>query len=398
MKNFNFAHMPGLPVAELPTEIVERKGKGHPDVLCDKAAEELSIALSEHYERTVGRVLHHNVDKCVLAGGTSNARLGGGEVIEPIYLLLVGRAVGILNNDPDTKVPIGKYATRNTKEWLKKDVRNLDTNCDIIIDYKVRAGSTDLVGNFEEGSDIPRANDTSFGVSYAPLSDLETLVHKSEKILNSEETYSEIPAVGEDIKVMGVRSKGRINLTIASALLAHEVKDRNEYDMAKKKIEAKLANVAPSITDIPVDVNVNTADTDKTVYVTVTGTSAESGDDGQVGRGNRSNGLITPYRPMTLEACAGKNPVSHVGKTYNIAARIIAERLIKEEPEVKEANVYIVSQIGKLITEPLALDILVHADRNLDNIQTTAESISDEVMDQMPKIWRGFIQRKYELY
>ncbi|MHA2060367.1 MAG: methionine adenosyltransferase [Candidatus Ranarchaeia archaeon] len=398
MKNFNFAHMPGLPVAELPTEIVERKGKGHPDVLCDKAAEEMSIALSEHYEKTVGRVLHHNVDKCVLAGGSSNARLGGGEVIEPIYLLLVGRAVGILNNDPDTKVPIGKYATRNTKDWLKKDVRNLDTNCDIIIDYKIRAGSTDLVGNFDEGSDIPRANDTSFGVSYAPLSDLETLVHKSEKLLNSEETYNEIPAVGEDIKVMGVRSKERITLTVASALVAKEVKNRNEYEAAKKKIEAKVSDAATSITDIPVVVNVNTADTEKTVYVTVTGTSAESGDDGQVGRGNRANGLITPYRPMTLEACAGKNPVSHVGKTYNIAARVIAERLIKEEPLVKEANVYIVSQIGKPITEPQALDILIHAEQDLDRIKTTAESISEEVMDHMPKIWKGFMERKYELY
>jgi S-adenosylmethionine synthetase len=51
-----------------------------------------------------------------------------------------------------------------------------------------------------------------------------------------------------------------------------------------------------------------------TVYLTVTGTSAEAGDDGEVGRGNRVNDLITPYRPISLEAAAGKNPVTHVGQ------------------------------------------------------------------------------------
>jgi len=72
-------------------EMVERKGKGHPDVLCDKAAEELSIALSQFYLEKYGRVLHHNVDKCVLVGGQSTVTFGGGEVLEPIHLLLVGR-------------------------------------------------------------------------------------------------------------------------------------------------------------------------------------------------------------------------------------------------------------------------------------------------------------------
>jgi S-adenosylmethionine synthetase len=110
----------GLPVSQLPMEIVERKGKGHPDVLCDKAAEELSIRLSEYYMETYGRVLHHNVDKSVLVGGQSNVRFGGGEVIEPIFLLLVGRAVGVINGD--NQVPIGKFAVKHTKEWLKEEL------------------------------------------------------------------------------------------------------------------------------------------------------------------------------------------------------------------------------------------------------------------------------------
>jgi S-adenosylmethionine synthetase len=42
--------------------------------------------------------------------------------------------------------------------------------------------------------------------------------------------------------------------------------------------------------------------------------------DAQFGRGNRINGLITPCRPMRLEAAAGKIPVTHVGKIYNVMA------------------------------------------------------------------------------
>ncbi len=58
-------------------------------------------------------------------------------------------------------------------------------------------------------------------------------------------------------------------------------------------------------------VHVNTADDikKKSVFLTVTGTSAEMGDDGSVGRGNRCNGLITPNRPMSMEATSGKNPI-----------------------------------------------------------------------------------------
>ncbi|MFX0046130.1 MAG: methionine adenosyltransferase, partial [Candidatus Hermodarchaeota archaeon] len=174
----------GIPVPERKVEIVERKGKGHPDTLCDKAAEELSVRLSQFYIETFGQVQHHNVDKVLLVGGQSNARFGGGDVIEPIYLLLSGRAVDVVDKDYERQVPVGKFAVEHTREWLSGDLPNLDVNSDVIIDYKIRAGSTDLVGNFEVGVDIPRANDTSFGVSYAPLSPTEILVLEAEQLLN----------------------------------------------------------------------------------------------------------------------------------------------------------------------------------------------------------------------
>jgi S-adenosylmethionine synthetase len=387
----------GLPVSKLPMEIVERKGKGHPDVLCDKASEELSIKLSEYYLGTYGRVLHHNVDKCVLAGGQSNVRFGGGEVVEPIYLLLVGRAVGVVRNGD--QVPIGKFAVKHTKEWLAEDLRFLDVSSDIIIDYKIRSGSTDLVGNFNEDVDIPLANDTSIGVAFAPMTETERIVYETERALNDKNTKVKLPAIGEDIKAMGVRKGERVRLTVASAVIASEVQDADDYMGVMGGIKEIATGVAATIIDKEIDVKVNTADDPENdrYYLTVTGTSAEHGDDGQVGRGNRANGLITPYRPMTTEATAGKNPVSHVGKTYNIAARKIVDILVKEEPDIEQASCYIVSEIGAPITEPQAINIEVYAE-DFHSVARGMESIVESVLDEMPEIWRGFIQRKYELF
>ncbi len=390
----------GLPPSHLQMEMVERKGKGHPDSICDKASEELSIALSEYYLQNFGRVLHHNVDKCVLVGGQSNARVGGGEILEPIYILLVGRATAQVGNDSTKKVPIGKFAVGHTKEWMAKDFPHLNVTSDIIVDYKIKPGSMDLVGNFDEAPEIPRANDTSFGVSFAPFTETETLVYQLEKTLNSPECKKKCPAIGEDIKVMGVRRQDKINLTVAAAIIAGEIPDKDSYINVKDEIKNIALDLASKTTEMDVNVHVNTADVIKNdlMYLTVTGTSAEHGDDGQVGRGNRANGLITPYRPMTLEAAAGKNPVTHVGKTYNTAARRIADKLVEEESKVENVSVYIVSQIGALITEPQGINLEINMEGSIDSVKSTAEAIAEEVMEDMPNIWKGFMQREYELF
>src|SRR4030065_2027099 len=90
--NLFIERLTSIPVNKQPVEIVERKGKGHPDTICDRAAEELSITLSRYYLERFGRVLHHNVDKCILAGGSSDVSFGGGGETKPKNLLLFGRA------------------------------------------------------------------------------------------------------------------------------------------------------------------------------------------------------------------------------------------------------------------------------------------------------------------
>jgi S-adenosylmethionine synthetase len=88
------------------------------------------------------------------------------------------------------------------------------------------------------------------------------------------------------------------------------------------------------------------------VYLSLLGTSAEDADSGQVGRGNRVNGLIAVGRPLGTEAVAGKNPVSHVGKIYNVLAHRLARTIFLQVYGLKEVYVYLVSRIGTPIDQP----------------------------------------------
>jgi S-adenosylmethionine synthetase len=225
-------------------------------------------------------------------------------------------------------------------------------------------------------------------------------VYELERALNSKEFKKEHPYVGEDIKIMGVRNHDNIRITIAMAFVDKYVNDIKDY-VEKKEIVTNYAySIAQRLTTKHVDIFINTADDidNESVYITVTGTSAEAGDDGQVGRGNRVNGLITPYRPMSLEAAAGKNPVSHIGKIYNTVAMDMAERIVAEIEEVEEAYCYLVSQIGKPITEPQVCDIKLRVNGDLNKIKEKVMKIAQEELDKLPSTWQKFLNRHFRLY
>jgi S-adenosylmethionine synthetase len=203
------------------------------------------------------------------------------------------------------------------------------------------------------------ANDTSVGLGYAPMSPLERLVLAAEKRINSRDGIRTHPAWGEDVKIMGVRRGTAVRLTVACAMIGGYLSHIDDYLEENVAVETLVRNLAIEHGFPQCLVNVNMADDPRmgAIYLTVTGTSAEAGDDGQVGRGNRVNGLITPYRPMILEAVAGKNPATHVGKIYNVLAREIAETLVAKEPDITAAQCLLLGQIGSPITEPALLHI-----------------------------------------
>jgi S-adenosylmethionine synthetase len=390
----------GPRMEELPIEFVERKGAGHPDTICDRAAEELSVALSRYYMEHYGRILHHNVDKCVLVGGQAHAVFGGGEVLEPMYLLLVGRASTEAFENGTKAVPLGTMVQSVTKGWMRETLRNLDVDSHIIVDCRIRPGSMDLVNNYHASKEVLRSNDTSFAVAFAPLSETEELVQRAEQLLNAPDFKREFPAVGEDVKVMGLRRGNVIRLTIAAAFVSKLVKSPQEYMEIKEQVRGRVLDESLKHTQREVQVDVNAADDpDKGVYyITVTGLSAEQGDDGQVGRGNRVNGLITPFRPMTLEAAAGKNPTSHVGKIYQVAARRIADEMVKASPDVEQVYCYMLSQIGRPVDRPQSVHLKVFGPIQEDRARRLATPIVQETLEAIPHLWEGFLEKKYRLY
>ncbi|MBD3155692.1 MAG: methionine adenosyltransferase [Candidatus Aenigmarchaeota archaeon] len=333
-----------LAVPKQKVELVERKGIGHPDSLTDGLCEASSRIISKYYIENKGFICHHNLDKGLLVGGVANPTFGGGKVIETPDVTVAGTAT-ILGSGDDLR----KLIYEEVDTYLTEKLRFVDDlNPEIFV--KIHPGSQDLVGVYERFNkgQVPLANDTSIGVGYAPYSKLEKMVLDIEKFLNNPETKKKYPFVGEDIKVMGYRKGDNITITSAIAWVSKFVSSLDEYYEQKEKLKELLEK---KFTDGKTKLFMNTADKKDSIYLTVSGTSWENGDDGQVGRGNRINGLITPCRPMSLEAAAGKNPVSHVGKVYNFKAQEIAEK-IESMFGIDQVYVQLLSQIGKPINEP----------------------------------------------
>jgi S-adenosylmethionine synthetase len=345
------------PAAESQTvEIVERKGIGHPDSLCDGIAETVSRALAAAYLDRVGQVLHYNTDETQLVAGSAAPAFGGGEVVEPIYVLIVGRATSEFEG---TTIPTEPIALRAARQYLDAHVPELEIGTDIVVDVKLGEGSGDLRDVFGEDG-VAMANDTSYGVGHAPLSETEEIVLNTERRLTSEYA-ADHPELGPDVKVMGKREGDHIDITVAAAMVDSYIGDIDEYAAAVEEVRAYVADLAGEYTDRAVTIHVNTADDYDagSIYLTTTGTSAEQGDDGSVGRGNRANGLITPNRSMSMEATSGKNPVNHIGKIYNLLSTEIAERVVGDVAGIRDLRVRLLSQIGRPVDQPHVADIHV---------------------------------------
>lgn len=389
------------PLESSEVEIVERKGLGHPDTICDALAEQLSIALCKFYQKRFGLLLHHNVDKVLLWGGIARPAFGGGKVIAPSEIFLAGRATQEFKG---VRVPIQELAIESSRNWLRNNFHVLDPERHVKIHCLVRPGSVDLTELYARSAEtnIWLANDTSCGVGFAPLSHLERVVYRLEKYLNSPKVKESYPEIGEDIKVMGIRRGAEICLTLACAFIDRFVSDIDDYGAKKAHLQKIALQAAQQITDKPITLEINTGDDVKrgNCYLTVTGTSAEAGDDGQVGRGNRANGLITPYRPMTLEAAAGKNPVTHVGKLYNVIANLMAEALVEEIEEVTTAYCYLVSQIGQPVAQPQIIDVQLQMSENqpIEEFQRPIEEIVGDRLLQINTLWQRLIEGEFTLY
>ncbi|HUY90400.1 MAG TPA: methionine adenosyltransferase [Pirellulales bacterium] len=382
-------------------EIVERKGLGHPDTICDSLAEEFSLALSRYYLDRFGLILHHNVDKALLCGGSARAAFGGGEVLAPLDIYMSGRATAEFDS---AVVPIEELARASCLDWLRRRFHALDPEQHVRLHVQTRPGSSDLVQLYlrQRETGLWLANDTSCGVGYAPLSKLERTVYEVERRLNDPDFKTQHPETGEDIKLMGVRTGDRVELTVACAFVDRFVSDREDYLAKKSLLIDAIRGIAEPMLASPVEISLNAADDPESgnVFLTVTGTSAEAGDDGEVGRGNRANGLITPGRPMTMEATAGKNPVTHVGKLYNVAAMLIAEALVEHVPGVAAAECCLVSAIGSPVNRPRIVDVKVgmEGSASLAAARPQIETVVGDLLASIGSLWKPIIERRISLF
>ncbi|MCX8186993.1 MAG: methionine adenosyltransferase [Nitrososphaeria archaeon] len=396
-----------LPVKYQHVELVERKGLGHPDYIIDSACEAASICLSRYYLENFGQILHHNLDKGLLVGGRSKVWFGGGVIEEPIHIIIAGRAtIEVSTPSGKVKVPYQELIEEEVKNFIRENFRFLDPEEHVVIDTKMRMGSLDLRSIVNSSDAVPRANDTSYGVGYAPLSPLEKIVHEIERSINSRSFKGRVPESGEDCKVMGLRVGKAYTITIADSIIAPLTPDLDHYFSVKDEIKEEGFKVAERILageeyeKIEVQVNVADRPEEGIVYLTVTGTSAESGDDGNTGRGNRVNGLITPNRQMSLEATAGKNARAHVGKLYNVMARQIAERIYRESGKVDEVYIRLLSQIGRPIDKPLVISIQYIATDNIDEkaFAYEAAEIAKDELRKLIGVEKLILERKVTLF
>ena len=398
-RNIRVEPLVGRAVEDQDVEIVERKGLGHPDSICDGIAERVSQALAREYLERVGKVLHYNTDETQLVAGTSAPAFGGGEVVEPIYVLIVGRAT---KEYEGTKIPAETVALRAARDYLAEHFPLIEFGTDIVVDVKLGEGSGDLQSVFgEDGVEVPMANDTSFGVGHAPLTETETIVLETERALNGR--YSdENPVVGQDIKVMGKREGDTIEVTLAVAIVDRYVDDLADYEEAVADVRAFVTDLARSHTDREVVVHVNTADNydSGSIYLTTTGTSAEQGDDGSVGRGNRANGLITPNRSMSMEATSGKNPVNHIGKIYNLLSTDIARAVVDEVAGIREVRIRLLSQIGQPIDRPHVADVSLVTDEGveLSDVEADVTALVDDRLADVTSITERVIDGELETF
>ncbi len=399
MRNIYVQELKQIPVEQQKIEIVERKGIGHPDSLADGIAEAMSRALSREYIRRFGAILHHNTDETQIVAGKAKPAFGGGELIQPIFILLVGRATKEFDG---VSIPADRIVLKAAKEYIRSAMANLDPETDIIFDVRIGEGSTELKDVFaRRRGEVPMANDTSFGIGFAPLTETEKLVYNVERRIYNEFRKQE-KAIGEDVKVMGLREGDKITLTVACAFVDRYLNNIKEYIAVKEELTKWIREITGEYTEREVNVQVNTADDYERgcVYLTVTGTSAEQGDDGSVGRGNRCNGLITPCRPMSMEASSGKNPINHVGKIYNILANLIAKDCYENIEGIEEVYVKILSQIGKPINEPRALSIQIVPKKGyeVEKMEKKAVEIAEGWLDDILKITDMVIEGKVSTF
>lgn len=365
-----------------PTEIVERKGLGHPDTLADGVAEAISVAYSRYCLNAFGVVLHHNVDKLALLGGEARADFGSGIMRSPIRLLVNGR---MSERFAEAVVPYEAIQDEAARGYLRRRLPHLDADRWVQI-LRLTTGFSHHSHWYRPRSraDIPdahnpEASDTAVCVGYWPLSVIERLVLDLERCLYTDTLEPRFPFVGQDIKILAIRTGLEVDVMLCVPLIAEETPTVQVYrDRLAMLHHLFMELTSERMPGYEVTVSLNTRDRDDRhdYYLTVTGTSLEGGEEGVVGRGNRTNGLIPSLRPYSIEAPHGKNPRFGAGKVYGVLAQRMAEAL--STGLACACTVVLISQNGAPLDMPRHVIVELSEKRAVDEVETIATRVMSE--------------------
>ncbi|MGC8631376.1 MAG: methionine adenosyltransferase [Thermoprotei archaeon] len=412
-----------VPLYSQPLEVVERKGVGHPDTICDGIVEEFSHQLAAAYWKKFNDIYHYNVDKAFLRAGRAEQMWGGGKILKPMLLILGDRATWAAG---DETIDVGEIGISSAKKWIRENLGSLhdilNPDKDIVYQVEIEQGSKELsyilnekintkretTIKYSEKGEMPKANDTSATVGYAPLTKSERMTYRIERYLNSKEFKKDHMEVGEDIKIMTIRRKNQYDITAAVAFVDRFVKSEEDYFLKKEKLKVELEEYIRRefLDGEDLELSLNALDKKgkglNGVYLTVTGTSAEDADSGEVGRGNRVDGLISLNRPASNEAAAGKNTISHVGLIYNVLSFDMAHQLHEEffEKGLDEIYVWMVSQIGRAVDSPknVTAQLIMKPGVSVDSIREEVEEAIQKKLVAMPSFIDDITNNKTDTY
>jgi S-adenosylmethionine synthetase len=336
------------------------------------------------YRAHLGFIPHYNVDKALLVAGQCQKGFGWGRVSQPMELIVGDRATFQVAGAP---LPVEATVRAAIDAWVTGHLPHVRAGEDLRVRLALAPGSEELRSVYEP-SGVPAANDTSGASGYAPLTPTETLVLAVESHLNGLPFKTRFPDTGQDVKVFAFREGEEVAVTIAMPLLSRLTASESAYFERK---EAIVADLADHVRAAPLAVLWSLNALDRAgrgaggTYLTVTGTSAEDADSGQVGRGNRANGLIAFARPTGGEATAGKNPVAHTGKIYSVFSHHLARQLHARCPGLEEVYVHLASRIGDSVDEPrVAIQVVLAPGAALGDVEPAIRDAAEAELARLP--------------
>ena len=371
-----------MPPDKTHLEVVERKGLGHPDTLVDGIAEASEIAYARYCLEQFGVIPHHNLDKAMLLGGLCVQQFGRGEFQSPLNMLFMGRASSSFGGET---IPLEDIQKETAKDYLARITPHLDTDDPLTYTAQSLTSTHSTRPHWFTPRDIndlpeyiaksPKANDTATMISYWPLTDTEKLTLDLEGYFYRNNNLGlPVPRfdfIGQDIKAMAVRNGDIITVTLAVPQVTTETADAATYFEREKEIEKQLQEYAKELigdrAHLNVVVNTQTKNANPRPYLVTAGSCTDFGEEGAVGRGNKTHGIISSFRPNTMEAPHGKNPTYFVGKLLGYQADLISKQIY--EKLGSSCQVVLQANLGDDLFDPSRVIVSTESDVGSSDVE-----------------------------